>query len=116
MAEVIKLVCATDDGINFSKEHFGSARNYLFYSLDLDTGKTTFLEEINNTTPEEKMHGDPEKTKSVSNIVNDAQSLVSFTFGSNIVRMRKKFVPIALREKSIEKIKDVLDKLKSSLN
>jgi len=39
----------------------------LFYSLDLDTGKTTFLKEIDNTTSEEKMHGDPEKAKSVLN-------------------------------------------------
>jgi len=29
MDKVIDIACATDDGINFTREHFGSAKLYL---------------------------------------------------------------------------------------
>jgi len=41
MEELIKLVCATDDGKNFSKEHFGSATKYLVYNLNIVSWKLT---------------------------------------------------------------------------
>lgn len=120
MGEIIKIACATDDGIDFSKEHFGSAKKYLVYSLDLENGMLKFLKEIKNQTPEEKVHGDPEKARAVSNELKEMKVLVNSFFGPNIVRMRKKFVPIVSNEKNIkkalEKIKQKCDEIKSSLN
>lgn len=120
MNNLIKLVCATDDGINFSKEHFGSVKKYLVYSLNLDNGEIQLLKEIKNITPDEKSHADPEKAKAVSDILRGAQVLINLVFEPNIVRIRKKFIPIISREnninKSLEKIKEILKKIKSALN
>jgi hypothetical protein len=115
----LKLVCATDDGINFSKEHFGSAKIYLFYSLNLDYGEIKFLKEIKNITPDEKKHADSKKAKAVSDILSDAQIVINLVFGPNIARIRKKFIPIISKEdnidKSLEKIKDLSDKIRLAL-
>ena len=118
--EKIKIACATDDGVNFSKKHFGSAKKYLIYSLDLENIALDFLKEIINGTPEEKMHGDPEKAKAVSDELKEMKVLVNSFFGPNIVRMKKKFIPIISREKNIEialnKIKLNYAEIKSLLN
>jgi len=120
MIKTVKLACATEDGINFSKEHFGSAKKYLIYSLNLDNGEIQFLKEIKNPTPDEKKHGDPEKAKAVSDLLSDVQILINLAFGPNIIRIRKKFVPIVSKEKNIKKslneLKTMLDKIKLSLN
>ena len=99
----IKIVCATDDGTNFSKKHFGSAQKYQFYSLDPENGKIWFIKEIENLTPAEKAHGDPDKANAVSEVLNEAQVLVNLVFGPNIVRMRKRFVTITSTEKNIQR-------------
>ncbi len=115
----LKIACATDDGINFSEEHFGSAKKFLIYELNLDTGDTKIVKTIENDTPEERTHGDPEKAKKISELLKDVQVLIGFAMGPNIIRMRKKFVPIISREKNIEtalsKLKSLLNEIKSSL-
>lgn len=120
MNESIIFVCATDDGINFSKDHFGSAKTYLFYSLDLVNEQIQFLKKLENSTPDEESHGDPKKAKAVSVMLSGVQVLINLVFGPNISRIRKKFVPIISKEpnikKSLEKIRGVLDKIKVSLN
>ncbi len=120
MVNRIKFACATDDQINFSKEHFGSAKKYLIYSLNLDNGEIQFLREIQNLTPEEKIHGDPMKARAVSDVLSGVQILINSFFGPNIVRMRKKFLIIISKEnnikKSLEEINKMLDKLKLLLN
>jgi len=120
MSKIVKFVCATDDGINFSKKHFGSAKKYLLYSLDIETGFIKYIKEINNTTPEERIHGDPKKAKSISQMLNNVQILIGAAFGPNIVRMRKKYVIVVSREpnikKSLEKINTILEDIKLSLD
>jgi predicted Fe-Mo cluster-binding NifX family protein len=105
----IKLACATDDRINFTKEHFGEAKTYLIYEMNLENGELKFLEERKNTSSEEETHGDPKKAKEISDLLNDIQVLVAFAMGPNVVRMRKRFVPIISR---ILKIQDALEKIK----
>ncbi|MDA3854693.1 MAG: hypothetical protein PF569_00430 [Candidatus Woesearchaeota archaeon] len=120
MGKLIKLVCASDDGVNFSREHFGSAKKYLFYTLNLDSGEIIFLKEINNSTPDERGHADPEKAKAVSDFLSDAKILINFVFGPNIVKMRKKFVPIISKEENIDialgKINEVLENIVSTID
>ncbi len=106
----IKLTCATDDKINFTKEHFGEAKVYLIYELNLENKELTFLEERKNTSSKEEVHGDPKKAKEISRLLNDVQILVAFAMGPNIVRMRKKFVPVISRKINI---KNALELLKS---
>ena len=96
------LACATDDGKEFTNEHFGDAKFYLVYELDLENKELTFLKQLDNTSGEEKTHGDPKKAASISEIMDDIQVLVGFAMGTNVARIRKKFVPIISRKKRIE--------------
>jgi len=111
--DFVKIACGTDDGINFTKEHFGSASFYLIYFFNLKTGEIKKIEERKNTSIEEEMHGDPKKAQSISALLKDVQVLVAFVMGPNIVRIRKKFLPIISRERSI---KIALEKLKKQSN
>ena len=46
MVKVVNVACGTDDGINFTNEHFGSAKFYLVYTLNLETGQFKYLKRI----------------------------------------------------------------------
>ena len=113
------LACATDDGKNFTEEHFGDAKFYLVYELDLENKELTFLKQINNTSGEEKTHGDPKKAASISEIMVDVQVLVGFAMGTNVTRIRKKFVPVISRKKiigdALEEILNMIQPIKSNL-
>ncbi len=118
--EEILLACATDDGVNYSKEHFGSAKKYLLFKLNLKTKEIKSFGDIENSSVEEKMHGDPEKAKSLSSLLNGVSLLIGFRMGPNIVRMRKKFIPVISREENIKLSLNLLlafiDKIKVNLN
>lgn len=109
----IKIACATDDEIGLSRDHFGSARVYLIYELNCETGEITFLEKIKNTTEEERDHGDPVKAKGVSELMKGIDVLVGLAMGTNIARIRKKFVPVISRKKDIG---ETLEKLKKKVS
>ncbi len=111
MVDSVKIACGTDDGINFTSEHFGSAKFYLLFELNLNDGSIKEAGRILNTSVEEKKHGDPKKAASVSEMLKDVQVLVGFVMGPNIVRMRKRFVPIVSRERNIKKGLEMVSKL-----
>jgi len=115
----IKLACGTNNGTGFTNEHFGSSKYFLIYEFDLETKDLRFLERIENSTPEEEKHGDIKKAKSVSELLKNVFILVAFRYGPNIVRIRKRFIPIISREKNIEKtlykIKLLSNKIKSEI-
>jgi len=116
----IKLACGTDDGIEFSNEHFGSSKYFLIYELDLDTKKLKFLEKLENSSPEEEIHGDPKKAKKISELMEEVSVLVGFEMGPNIIRIRKKFIPVVSREKNIkialEELKELNHEIKIELD
>ena len=93
---------ATDDRKNFTKEHFGEAKEYLVYKIS----KTDFylIDTIENKSPEEKMHGDPKKAKGVASILKPlgVTVLITKAFGQNIVRQQQKFVCILSNTELIE--------------
>ena len=98
----IKLACGTDNETEFTNEHFGSSKYFLIYKFDLETKDLRFLKRIENSTQEEE-HGDIKKAKSVSELLKNVFVLVAFRYGPNIIRIKKRFVPIISREKNIEK-------------
>lgn len=110
MKNKIRIACATDDGNNLIREHFGDARFFMIYEMDMGTGSYIFIENIDNSSPEERKHGDPAKAKSISEILDGPQVLLAITMGTNIVRMRKRFCPVISRERDIEKALDLLSK------
>jgi len=85
---------ATDDGQNFTKEHFGEAKEYMVYEIT----RTDFslIETVSNKSPEEKMHGDPNKAKGVASLLKpfSVKVIAGKAFGRNIVRQQEKFVVI----------------------
>jgi len=113
MDKVIDIACATDDGINFTREHFGSAKLYLIFRLNLENKKIEFIKKLANISSPEEMHGYPKKAKSVSHMLRDIQALIGFAFGPNITRIRKQFIPIISRDINI---KNALKKLISKID
>ncbi|NOX71644.1 MAG: hypothetical protein GXO64_03010, partial [Candidatus Micrarchaeota archaeon] len=65
----IKLACGTDDGTSFTNEHFGDAKFYMVYEIDTQSREIKFLKRIENTTPDEDLHGDPKKAKKISELM-----------------------------------------------
>lgn len=101
--EKLKVAFATDDGKTFMSRHFGDAEYYYIYEIDNEN--VEFIKKISNTTEEEEdIHADPKKAKSIAKLLKkeQVQILVSKVFGSNIVRIKKKFVCILIKENSIE--------------
>jgi len=114
----IKLACGTDNGTEFTNEHFGSSKYFLIYDFDLEAKDLRFLKRIENSTQEEE-HGDIKKAKSVSELLKNVFVFAAFRYGPNIIRIKKRFVPIISREKNIEKtlykIKLLSNKIKSEI-
>jgi predicted Fe-Mo cluster-binding NifX family protein len=115
----VKLACGTDNVSEFTTEHFGSSKYFLIYEFDLETGDLIFLEKVDNSTPEEEKHGDSKKANSVSELLKNVFIFVAFTYGPNIIRIRKRFIPIISRGKNIKKtlnkIKLLNDQIKSEI-
>lgn len=115
----IKLACGTDNETEFTNGHFGSSKYFLIHDFDLETKDLRFLKRIENSTQEEEKHGDIKKAKSVSELLKNVFVLVAFRYGPNIIRIKKRFVPIISREKNIEKtlnkVKLCSNKIKSEI-
>jgi len=106
----MRVAFATDDGIQFTKEHFGSAKYYLIYEYDFGARKFKFIEKVENDTGEEEKHGDEKKAKNVMQFMEKlgVKAFVGYAMGPNIVFIRKKFVPVISR---IKKIEDAIKKI-----
>ncbi len=95
---------ATDDGMHFINRHFGDAELYDVYEISRENSR--FIKQIRNSSGEEsgELHADPAKAKSVAGILlkEGVAIVVSKIFGPNIKRIRKKFVCVICREKTIE--------------
>ena len=115
MVDYVKIACGTDDEINFTNKHFGSAKLYLLFELNLKDSSIKEIGRIMNTSIEERKHGDPKKAASVSEMLKDVQVLVGFAMGPNIIRMRKRFVPIISRERNIKKSMEMVSKLSGEI-
>ena len=115
----IKLACGTDNGTEFTNEHFGSSKYFLIYDFDLEAKDLRFIKRIVNSSQEEEKHGDIKKAKSVSELLKNVFIFTAFRYGPNIIRIKKRFVPIISREKNIEKtlykIKLISNKIKSEI-
>jgi len=100
--EKLIVAFATDDRAVFTKEHFGEAKEYLIYEISKKESSVEAI--ITNVSPEEKMHGDPNKAKGVASMLKplNVKVLVSKAFGRNIVRQQQKFVVILSNTELIE--------------
>ncbi len=108
MTDKLIIAFATDNKKTLTKEHFGEAKEYLIYELSKTDSKQ--IDTIVNVSPEEKMHGDPNKAKGVASILKPlgVKVLVNKAFGKNITRQQQKFVVILSNTELIyEAIKNI---------
>jgi predicted Fe-Mo cluster-binding NifX family protein len=106
------IACATDDGKQFISRHFGDANYYFIFKLEHNT--FVHIDTVVNTTEEEKQHADPNKAKSIVDLLKEKNIDVAITkvFGPNIKRIKKHFVPVLV---SVDDINSGLSRLKKSL-
>jgi len=106
----MRFAFATDDGIEFTREHFGSAKCYLIYECD-ENKNFKFVEKVENCTGEEEKHGDEKKARNVMKFMEErnVKVFVGAAMGPNIVFIRKRFVPVISRIKRIEEAIEKID-------
>jgi len=107
-----KLIFAigTDDGETIkADDHVGMAKYYLIW--EHSNGDLVFKEKRENIKykeDESRIHGDPEKAKKVASVLAGVDVIVGKIFGPNIVRLKIKFIPVVVREKSIKKAVEII--------
>ena len=96
------IAFGTDDGKNLNNDHVGMAA--YFYVYEFSNGKEELVEKRENTrfTGDEAMkHGDPEKAKATSSVLEGVDVLVGRKFGPNLPRLLGKFVCVVVRTNTI---------------
>jgi predicted Fe-Mo cluster-binding NifX family protein len=99
----MKLLIAfgTDDGENLNNDHVGMAK--YFYVYQFSNGKEQLVELRENVSfkGDESIHGDPEKAKATSSVLEGVDVLVGKKFGPNLPRLLGKFVCVLVRTNAI---------------
>jgi len=96
------IAFGTDDGKNLNNDHVGMAQYYYIY--EFSNGKEELVEKRENvrfTGDETMRHGDPEKAKATSSVLEGVDVLVGRKFGPNLPRLLGKFVCILVRTSNI---------------
>ncbi|MCF7920175.1 MAG: dinitrogenase iron-molybdenum cofactor biosynthesis protein [Candidatus Cloacimonetes bacterium] len=101
--ESLILAFASDDGVNYSNNHFGDAASYLLYEFTPESAE--FLKKIGNTTKgdSEEIHADPRKAGNVVNMLKKekVQAVVSAVYGPNIKRIKTQFACVIIKQGKI---------------
>ena len=96
------IAFGTDDGENLNNDHVGMARYYYVYEFSNSKEKLVEKRENVHFTGDENMkHGDPEKAKATSSVLEGVDVLVGKKFGPNLPRLLMKFACVLVRTSSI---------------
>jgi predicted Fe-Mo cluster-binding NifX family protein len=96
------IAFGTDDGKDLNDDHFGMAKHYHVY--EFSDGKEKLIEKRENvhfTGDETMKHGDPEKAKATSSVLEGVDVLVGKRFGPNLPRLLRKFVCVLVSTSTI---------------
>lgn len=102
MGDELLIAFGTDDGENLNNDHVGMAKYFYVYKFLND--KEVLIEKRKNVEfegDESIKHGDPEKAKATSSVLEGIDVLVGKKFGPNITRLLKKFVCVIVRTESL---------------
>jgi len=102
MEKELLIALGTDDGENLNNDHVGMAK--YFYVYKFLNGKKVLIEKRKNVKfkgDESIKHGDQEKAKVTSSVLEGIDVLVGKKFGPNITRLLKKFVCVVVRTESL---------------
>jgi predicted Fe-Mo cluster-binding NifX family protein len=110
------IAFGTDDGKNLNNDHVGMAQ--YFYVYEFSNGKEELVEQRENTRfegDETMKHGDPEKAKATSSVLEGVDVLVGRKFGPNLPRLLAKFVCVVVRTnaltRAIDAVRNNLDRI-----
>jgi predicted Fe-Mo cluster-binding NifX family protein len=115
------IAFGTDDGVNLNNDHVGMAKYFHVYKFS--NGEEEFIEKRENVGfkgDESMKHGDPEKAKATSSVLQGVDVLVGRKFGPNLPRLLNKFVCIVVRTEAIsnaiEAVQNNMDKVAEEKN
>ncbi len=93
----MKVAIGTNDRKNMHDDHVGDSSYFAIYDVGPDGWE--LVEYRDNTSPEERMHGDPNKAKAIMNIVRGTDVLVGRAMGPNFVKIRDSspYLPVIVR-------------------
>ena len=110
------IAFGTDDGENLNNDHVGMAK--YFYVYRFSNGKEELVERRENVKfkgNESMKHGDPEKAKATSSVLENVDVFVGRKFGPNLPRLLKKFVCVVVRtytiSSAVEAARNNMDKI-----
>ena len=95
------IAFGTDDEENINNDHVGMTK--FFYVYEFSNGKERLVEKRENVhfKGDESIHGDPEKAKATSSVLEGVDVLVGRKFGPNLPRLLGKFVCVVLRTNTL---------------
>ena len=106
----LTFAIGTDDGKIIKQDsHVGDSAYFSIWNYS--EGKMEFVEKRENVEYEEDeslSHGDPKKAEKVASVLRGVNVIAGKIIGPNVVRMRKKYLPIIIREPSIDKAVEVI--------
>ncbi len=105
MSKIIAAFGLKNDN-ELTDKHFGDSTYFDVYELTENSIK--YIKRINNVKVKERMHGDPNKAGIIGELLKEADILVAFRMGPNILRMKKRFVPVIINTKDIKKVEKTL--------
>ena len=114
------IAFGTDDGKNINNDHVGMAK--YFYVYEFSNGKEGLTERRKNVQfkGDETVHGDPEKAKATSSVLEGVDVLVGRKFGPNLPRLLRKFVCVVVRTNTltsaIEAVHNNMDRIAEEKN
>jgi len=115
------IAFGTDDGKNLNNDHVGMAK--YFYVYEFSSSKEQLVEWRENVRfegDETMKHGDPEKAKATSSVLEGVDVLVGKKFGPNLPRLVRKFVCVLVRTSTltsaIEAVHNNMDRIAEEKN
>lgn len=108
--EKLKFAIGTDDEKTVKPDdHVGMSA--FFHIFEYSDGEMIFKEKRENPkykSDETRIHGDPGKAKATASVLQDVDVLIGKMMGPNIVRLKKQFVCVIVREKEISHVIDII--------
>ena len=95
------IAFGTDDGKNLNNDHVGMAKYFHVYEFSNGEEKLVGRRENVRFKGDESIHGDPEKAKATSSVLEGVDVLVGRKFGTNLPRLLRKFVCAVVRTNTI---------------
>ena len=114
------IAVGTDDGKNLNNDHVGMTKYFHVYQFS--DGEEKFVERRENVKfkGDESIHGDPEKAKATSSVLEGVDVLVGKKFGPNLPRLLRKFVCVVVRTNTltsaIEAVHNNIDRIAEEMN